>query len=317
MLSNTFRILGHDIGLGEGAMLEMDVAKLHTRNSLQIPVIVERGKKDGPVLLLMGGVHGDETNGVAIVRDIIRKKYNIPEAGTVICIPVLNVIGYLNQDRKFPDGRDLNRMFPGSAKGSLAAQFAYKFTKEIVPLVDYVLDFHTGGADRYNFPNLRCVVTDPKQLELAKVFNAPFIVHSSYIPKSIRQTFHKKGKTIIVFEGGKSLRLDKKVIEYGVEGALNVMKHLRMTNGNVEKNDESVIVLKSQWIRAPYSGIFESFIKNGSEIKKGAVMGRISDPYGEFEKNVIAPHNGHVFGMNTAPILYKGDAIFHMSLESK
>ena len=125
----------------------MDVAKLHTRNSLQIPVIVQRGKKDGPVLLLMGGVHGDETNGVAIVRDIMRKKYNIPDAGTIICIPVLNVIGYLNQDRKFPDGRDLNRMFPGTAKGSLAAQFAFKFTKEIAPLVDYVLDFHTGGAD--------------------------------------------------------------------------------------------------------------------------------------------------------------------------
>lgn len=310
-----FVILGREIKRGEGALLEMDVAKLHTRNSLQIPVIVERGKKDGPVLLLMGGVHGDETNGVAIVRDIIRKKYNIPEAGIVICIPVLNVFGYLNQDRKFPDGRDLNRMFPGTAKGSLAAQFAFKFTKEIVPLVDYVLDFHTGGAYRYNYPNIRCVVTDPKQLEMAKVFGAPFIVHSSYIPKSIRQTFHKRGKTIIVFEGGKSLELDETVIDYGVQGALKVMRHLGMHKGKVKKSLEPVIVQKSRWLRAPYSGIFESQVKNGSEIKKGAIMGRISDPFGEFEKNLVAPFDGHIFGMNTAPILYKGDAIFHVSLE--
>ena len=309
-----FVILGKEIKRGKGALLEMDVAKLHTRNSLQIPVIVQRGKKDGPVLLLMGGVHGDETNGVAIVRDIMRKKYNIPDAGTIICIPVLNVIGYLNQDRKFPDGRDLNRMFPGTAKGSLAAQFAFKFTKEIAPLVDYVLDFHTGGADRYNYPNIRCVVDNAEQLKMAQVFGAPFIVHSSYIPKSIRQTIYKKGKTIIVFEGGKSLQLDHEVIDCGVQGALNVMKHLGMREGEVEINAEPVVVRKSRWLRAPYSGIFESQVKNGSEIKKGAIMGRISDPFGEFEKNLIAPFDGHIFGMNTAPILHKGDAIFHVSL---
>lgn len=315
MSNNTFAILGKEIKKGEGAVLEMDVAKLHTRNSLRIPIIIERAKIDGPVLLLLGGVHGDESNGVAIVREIIRKKYHKPKRGTIICIPVFNVFGYLNQSREFPDGRDLNRMFPGSSTGSLASQFAHKFTTEIAPLVDYVLDFHTGGAGRNNFPNVRCVLKEKKSFELAKVFGAPYIVNSEYIPKSIRSAIHGLGKTMLLFEGGKSLELDQSVISYGAEGALNVMKHLGMQEGDVFIKEKAIIVTQSKWIRAPYSGIFESFIENGSKIESKTVIGRISDPFGEFEKKVRAPFDCYVYGMNTAPIVNKGDAIFHVSTE--
>ena len=315
MSDEKFLILGTEIEKGKGAILEVEMAKLHTRNSLSIPIIVERAKADGPVLLLMGGVHGDETNGVAIVRDIIRKKYHIPKRGTIICIPVFNVFGYLNQSRQFPDGRDLNRMFPGRAKGSLASQFAYKFTREIAPLVDYVLDFHTGGAGRDNFPNIRCVLKQNKTLELAKVFGAPFIVNSSYIPKSVRETVDKMGKTMLLFEGGESLRLDQSVINCGVEGAFNVMKHLHMQEGEPIVEKDSVIIKKSKWLRAPYSGIFQSLISNGTWVKHKTRIGRISDPYGEFEKFIMAPFDGYVFGLNSAAIVYKGDALFHVSVE--
>jgi predicted deacylase len=317
MSDNKFLILGKEIKKGERALLEVEVAKLPTRDSLRIPIIIERSIHDGPVLLLIGGVHGDETNGVAILRDIIRKKYNKPKRGTVICIPVFNVFGFLNQSREFPDGRDLNRMFPGSAKGALASQFAYKFTKEIAPLVDYVLDFHTGGASRENFSNVRCVLKEEKALELAKVFGAPFIVNSKYIPKSIRATLNKMGKTILLFEGGKSLDLDQSVIDIGVEGALNVMKHLDMQEGEINIENDPVIVQKSKWLRAPYSGMFQSLVKNGSKVKHKAILGRISDPFGEFEKNLIAPFDCFIFGMNTAPLVYKGDAVFHVSVETK
>ena len=315
MSDDNFLILGKNIKRGESAILEMDVAKLHTRNSLKIPVIIERAVLDGPVLLLIGGVHGDETNGVAIVRDIIRKGYNKPKRGTIICIPVFNVIGYLNHDRKFPDGRDLNRIFPGSANGSLASQFAHKFTKEIAPLADYVLDFHTGGADRDNFPNVRCFLKDKRLLEIAKVFGAPFTVNSPYIPKSLRQTMNKLGKPILVYEGGKSLFLDQKAIDIGVQGALNVMKHLHMQVGKRGKRKDTVIINKSKWIRAPYSGMFQSVIKNGSRVSKRDVIGKISDPYGEFERNILAPFDCYVFGLNTAPNVYKGDAVYHVSAE--
>ena len=317
MSENKFIILGREIKKGERVILEMEVAKLHTRNSLCIPVIVERAVLDGPVLLLMSGVHGDETNGVAILRDIIRKKYNRPRRGTIICIPVFNVFGYLNQSREFPDGRDLNRIFPGSKRGSLASQFAYKFTKQIAPLVDYVLDFHTGGASRENFSNIRCVLQQEKSFELAKVFGAPFIVHSKYIPKSIRETINKMGKTILLFEGGKSLDIDQSVIECGVEGALNVMKYLDMQEGEITRENDSVIVQKSKWLRAPHSGMFQSLIKNGSLVTHKAILGKIYDPYGEFEKNVIAPFDCYIFGLNTAPIVYKGDALFHVSSKVK
>lgn len=315
MLKNELTILGTKIEKGSSVFLEMEVAKLHTRNHISVPVIIERAKEDGPVLLLLAGVHGDETNGVAIVRDIIRKKYNRPERGTIICIPVLNSFGYLNQTREFPDGRDLNRMFPGSASGSLASQFAYKFMKEIAPHVDYVLDFHTGGAARENYPNVRYGGGQPVNAALVEVFNAPFTVHSNYIPKSIRDAINKLGKPILLFEGGKSLQLDPFVVEVGVEGAMNVMKYLKMHSGEVVKKHVPVVVKKSNWIRAPYSGLFESVVKNGSFATKKTVLGRISDPYGEFEKIVKAPADCYIFGMNTSPIVNKGDALFHVSTQ--
>ncbi len=317
MSSNDFIILGKSIKRGQRTILEMDVAKLHTRNSLRIPIIIDRAKIDGPVLLLMGGVHGDESNGVAIVREIIRKKYNRPKRGTIICIPVFNIFGYLNQSREFPDGRDLNRMFPGSATGSLASQFANKFTKEIAPLVDYVIDFHTGAAGRENFPNVRCVFGEENTFDLAKLFGAPYIVNSNYISKSIRETMHKMGKTILLFEGGKSLELDQSVIDCGVDGALNIMKKLKMQDGEIIIKKDPIIIEDSKWIRAPYSGMFQSLVKNGSKVTYKTVLGKIYDPFGEFEKKVFAPFDCYIFGLNTAPIVYKGDAIFHVSTEAK
>lgn len=156
-----------------------------------------------------------------------------------------------------------------------------------------------------------------KTLELAKVFGAPFIVHSNYIPKSLRETMNKMGKTMLLFEGGKSINLDQSVIECGVEGALNVMKFLKMQEGEIKIEKDPVIVQKSKWLRAPYSGMFQSLVKNGCKVKHKAILGRIFDPFGEFEKNVMAPFDCCIFGLNTAPIVYKGDAIFHVSIETK
>lgn len=315
MWRTDIRILGEEIKPGSSHFLEMEVAKLHTRNHISVPVIVERSKKDGPVMLILGGVHGDETNGVAVVRDIIRKKYNKPERGTVICIPVLNAFGYLNQDRKFPDGRDLNRMFPGSPKGSLAAQFAHRFMKEIAPHVDYALDYHTGGAARENYPNVRFAPGKAINEELAQVFDAPFILQSKNIKKSLRDSLNSLGVPTLVFEGGKALQLDQKMIQIGVQGALNVMRHLQMFKAQAKDESKTVHIAKSKWIRAVHAGLFESQVENGSFVKKKTKIGRISDPYGQFEKAVRAPFDCYIFGLNTSPIINKGDALFHVSVE--
>ncbi|WP_020568672.1 succinylglutamate desuccinylase/aspartoacylase family protein [Neolewinella persica] len=321
MSSETYKdkisILGVEIQRGESKVLDFDVAKLHTRNSIKVPIFIERAKKDGPVVLLLGGVHGDEINGVEIVRRIIRNKINKPTRGTIISIPVFNIFGFLNLSRKFPDGRDLNRVFPGSAKGSLASQFAFQFKKDIAPHVDYVLDFHSGGGHRVNVAQTRCMLDDEKTLELAKVFNAPFIVQSKTISKSLRETFKELGKTALLFEGGKSMLYDEKAIQYGVQGARNVLRFLKMKSFKALPRDPSIIIAKSKWLRASHSGMFHVHIENGTWVTKKTVMGVITDPFGSFERKVYAPFDCYVFCVNIAPIVNRGDAVFHVSLELK
>lgn len=315
MSNKPFIILGKEIPEGKRTILDLEVAKLHTRTTVKVPVIIERSKNPGPVVLLLAGIHGDETNGVGIIREIISQKINQPTAGTIICIPVFNIFGYLIQTREFPDGRDLNRMFPGTLNGSLASQFAYQFTKKIAPHVDYVIDFHTGGGDRDNIAQIRCNKEDEKGLELAKIFNPPVIVFSNNIAKSLRDTLSKMGKTVLLFEGGKSKELNPTVINEGVNGTKNVLIHLGLLEGEINVRATPFFVKKAKWLRASYSGMFQIRVKNGSFAKKREVLGIIQDPFGEFKKKIYAPYNCHIFCINKTPIVNKGDALFHLSIE--
>tara|TARA_B110000238_G_scaffold201158_1_gene255358 strand:- start:4965 stop:5915 length:951 start_codon:yes stop_codon:yes gene_type:complete len=315
MLNKPFVILGTEIPKGKRTILDLEVARLHTRTTVKIPVIIERSKNPGPVVLLLAGIHGDEINGVGIIREIISQKINRPISGTIICIPVFNIFGYLIQTREFPDGRDLNRMFPGSVNGSLASQFAHQFTKEIAPHVDYVIDFHTGGGERDNIAQIRCSKEDKRGLELAKIFNPPIIVFSNIISKSLRDTLHKMGKTILLFEGGKSKELDASIINEGVNGTKNILIHLGLIEGEITVKKTPIFVEKAKWLRASYSGMFKIMAKNGTFVKKKEVLGIIQDPFGEFKKKVYAPFDGHIFCINKTPIVNKGDALFHVSIE--
>lgn len=315
MSNNTFTLLGQEIPEGKRTVIDLKVAKLHTRTTVNVPVIIEHSKNPGPVVLLLAGIHGDETNGVGIVREIIDLKINKPTNGTIICIPVFNIFGYLIETREFPDGRDLNRMFPGTINGSLASQFAYQFTEKIAPFVDYVIDFHTGGGYRDNIAQIRCSEDDEKALELAKIFNPPMIVFSKNIPKSLRYTLHKSGKTILLFEGGKSKELNPTIINEGVNGTRNVLIHLGLIEGEINVKATPIFVNKAKWLRASDSGMFKSAIANGSFVKKREVLGVIQDPFGNFKKKIYAPSNGHVFCINKTPIVNKGDALFHLSIE--
>lgn len=314
MSNKPFILLGKVIPEGKRTVIDLKIAKLHTRTAVNVPVIIERSQNPGPVVLLLAGIHGDETNGVGIVREIINLKLNKPKSGTIICIPVFNIFGYLIQTREFPDGRDLNRMFPGTINGSLASQFAYQFTKEIAPLVDYVIDFHTGGGNRDNIAQIRCGKDDEKALELAKVFNPPMIVFSENITKSLRETLYKMGKTVLLFEGGKSNELNPTIINEGVNGTKNILIRLGLIEGEITVRAVPVFVYKSKWLRASDSGMFKIMAKNGSFIKKKEVLGVIQDPFGEFKKKVYAPFNCHIFCINKTPIVNKGDALFHLSV---
>lgn len=312
-------ILGHEIAPGKGAELNLDVARLHTTTPILVPVIVERAKEDGPTVLLMAGLHGDEINGVEIIRRIIRKGFNKPLRGTIICLPVFNIFGFLNVQRELPDGRDLNRSFPGSISGSLASQFAYHFMKEIAPHVDYVIDFHTGSAQRNNFPQIRVVMSDAESVEMAKIFNPPFILNSAYIPKTIRESINKLNKKMLLFEGGKTNSIEELIVEEGINGVKRFLMHhgMRSFKIDISKDRFPVYLGSSKWLRAPVSGMFHALATNGAKVSKGDVIGMVMDPYGNSERKVKATMNGHIICLNESPVVYKGDAIFHIAKELK
>jgi predicted deacylase len=319
-MPSDFKILYQKVGYGETVQIKMDIARLNTHSKIEVPIIVSRGHTDGPCLLLIAGIHGDETNGVEIVRQIIASSLNKPQKGTIICIPLLNVFGFLNQKREFPDGRDLNRAFPGSEKGSLASRFAHHLMSKVIPKVDYCIDYHTGGAQRFNYSQIRIDTNDEDTLKLASVFGAPFIVYSKTQEKTFRKSMVDLGKKVLLFEGGKSLSLDKNVTKAGIQGAINIMHHLGMrdfTSKISKPNLEPapIIIRNSRWIRATYSGMYRSYISVGQKVEKGAKLGSISDPFGEFEKFFRNKQEGYILNSNHSPIVIQGDALLYIGFE--
>ncbi|MFT4839282.1 MAG: putative deacylase [Nonlabens sp.] len=301
---------------GKSYRLNFNMAKLYTSTSIEVPVIINRSKKAGPVVLVTGGIHGDEINGIEVVRQLISKKINKPVIGTIIAIPVLNVFGFLSGKREFPDGRDLNRVFPGTKSGALASRFAYQVSSEILPHVDIILDFHTGGAQRFNAPHLRVSQLEVNSWNLAKVFNAPFLMHGNNIKKTFRATCSDLGKTYLLFEGGMSNRSDKEVVATAVNGAIRVLEHLKMLGPDIPvelPKEDSIIVTDSMWIRAKYSGLLHPKVKTGKRVEKDEFIAIITDPYGELRYKVKSPHTGYIINVNHSPLVYQGDAIFHIS----
>ncbi|WP_142784319.1 succinylglutamate desuccinylase/aspartoacylase family protein [Changchengzhania lutea] len=309
-------ILGQDIPLGTSTEINFNIARLHTASDINVPIIVERSKIEGPTILFNACLHGDEINGVDIVRQLIANKINRPKRGTVICIPILNILGFLNGSRAFPDGRDLNRVFPGSSNGSLASRVAHKLIHEVIPEVDLIVDFHTGGASRFNAAQVRIVKDNPELKELAQVFGAPFVLYSKHIAKSFRNACFQLNKPMVLFEGGRSSFIDDNISKIGVEGAKRLLAHYDMLDEAHKVNkpkSKSIFVEKSSWIRARRSGMFKSIIKINSKIEVGSIIGQITDPYGKIHQPVKSTYAGYVINVNEAPLVYQGDALFHIA----
>lgn len=306
------QINGQKIGLGASAEVNLNVARLPTYTSIELPVRVIRGKEDGPVLLLTGGLHGDEINGIEIVRRMISKHLANMDKGTVIGIPLVNIYGFIQSARGVPDGKDINRSFPGSKNGSLAKLVAYTMMNQIIPQIDVGLDFHTGGASRANLPQVRCTFDDPYNLQVAKAFGPPLILHSPLIDKSFRKAAYKKGKKILVFETGEAHRLDQAGIQEGINGILRVMKFLGMRK-DAPVGYTSEVYRKSHWLRARYAGLFHPVVELGDHIKKRQLVGKITDPFGFESFKVVSSSEGRVIGLNNSPVVHKGDAIMHIA----
>ncbi len=315
-----FKILNKEIKPGKTKTINLKIARLHTMTDLNIPIIVSHSEKKGPVVLLSAGLHGDEFNGIEIIRQIIQSGANKPKCGTIICIPLVNVFGFVNQSREFPDGRDLNRVFPGSENGSLASRFAYHLMEEIVPVVDYVIDFHAGGRSRFNAPQVRIEEGNQKLEKMASAFHAPFLLYSKNIEGSFRESCDRLGVKYLLYEGGKSLDINQNVVKEGINGTKRFLKHLDMLSDYfpIEIPVKPMIYIEnSTWIRAEFSGLFRSNAPAESFVNEGEVIAWITDPYGSVEKQVLAPISGYIINENQGAIVFQGDAIFHISTKLK
>ena len=309
-------IAGQEIRPGEFKEININIARLPSHTQIETPVYVSRSAEDGPILGLIAGMHGDEINGMEIVRRILDRGLHQVQRGTVVCMPIINVYGFLNFSRDVPDGKDVNRSFPGTRGGSLASRVAYHLMHDVIPFIDVGIDFHTGGAMRTNYPQVRAVLREPANVELANAFHAPFTIDAPFRPNSLRREAARKGKNIIVYEGGESLRFDYDAIETGVDGTLRLMKHLGMIDTAPPIKEESKIIWTTSWIRAKHAGLFHPNVHCGQMVHKGDSVGMLTDPFGEFKEQVKATETAYVIGMNNSPVINAGDALMHLGLDN-
>ncbi|MCU0315296.1 MAG: succinylglutamate desuccinylase/aspartoacylase family protein [Fimbriimonadaceae bacterium] len=311
-------ILIHDqeILAGTKVTLEIPIASLSTGTVLSLPVVVVHGSKPGPTLLVSAAIHGDEINGVEIVRRVLDEVKPRGLSGTLIAVPIVNVFGYLTRSRYLPDRRDLNRSFPGSKKGSLASQIAFLFMTKIVKNCDYGIDLHTGSDGRTNMPQVRCNLHDPVTREFGLAFGAPVMVQSRIRANSLRATAAKMNLPMLVYEAGEAHRFDNWSLEVGVKGVIACMSHLGMLSSELEPQpQETVVAASSSWIRVQRGGVLHHDIQLGDQIQRGQLLGTVTDIYGKKRSSVVSAYEGLVIGMTRTPLVTRGDAVFHIARE--
>jgi predicted deacylase len=303
---------GTPVALGETAELRLKVAESYTAEPVTVPVNVVRGAP-GPTLFVTATVHGDELNGVGILRGLLNDTDFSALKGTLIAVPVVNVPGFLNQDRRLPDRRDLNRSFPGSRGGSLTARLADTLFREVIRQSDFGIDLHTGGGERTNYPQIRADLGNPGVAELASAFGCSLMVDSAGPEGSLRRTAVAAGVPTIVYEAGSARRLERPFIEVGIAGVLNVLRHLKMMPGEPALSPLRLRIDRTHWIRAHSGGILELKVALGQPLRRGQALSVNTNPFGRERSQLKAPHAGIVLGLTQLPLVHPGDAICHVA----
>nr|WP_136252502.1 succinylglutamate desuccinylase/aspartoacylase family protein [Ningiella ruwaisensis] len=300
---------------GSRVKLQLPVASLYTDTEVSMPVEVIRAKKSGPTLFISAAIHGDELNGIEIIRRLLAQKTFRLSMGTVIAVPIVNVYGMLNQSRYMPDRRDLNRCFPGSPKGSLAGRLAHLFLDEIVSKCDYGIDLHTGAIHRSNFPQVRANLADEETQNMARIFGVPVLLNSSLRDGSLREAASELGTKVLLYEAGQALRFDELSIRAGVRGIMNVLTHLGMVRKKRSKSKlvEPFIANHSSWVRASSSGTVRDLKRLGDFVRKGENLAEICSPTGSFVEKLKAPKSGVIIGKQNIPLVQEGDAMYHIA----
>lgn len=309
-----FRFAGREIAPGEAVELRLEVSEFYTAEPLSVPVTVVRGRRPGPTLFLTAAVHGDELNGVAVIRDLLIDQDFAELAGTLIAVPVVNVPGFLHQSRTLPDNRDLNRSFPGSAEGSFSARLARRMFQDVVRRSDFGIDLHTAGGDRANYPHVRADLGDRRVAELAGAFGAPVVIHGRGPAGALRRAAAAAGVPTIVYEAGSSRVFERRFIDLGIAGVQNVLRHLEMLDGGpVRQPPLRLEVKKSTWLRASAGGILDLKVSLGEAVARGQVISINTNPFGRERSQLVSPAAGIVIGLTRSPLVHPGDAICHLA----
>lgn len=312
----SFEICGVQVKPGEHKIVDLPTTQFYTNTHVTIPVHVLRGKKDGPRLFICAAIHGDEINGVEIIRRLLKKSRLKRLRGTLIAIPVVNIHGFVQQTRYLPDRRDLNRSFPGKKKGSLAARLAYTFMTEIVEKCTHGIDLHTGAIHRTNLPQVRANLDDEETARLAKAFSVPVMLNSKLRDGSLREAASELGIPMLLYESGEALRFDEVSILGGIRGITKVMIELGMLpkpSKPSRSHKKTTIAQGSSWVRAPSSGIVNTRVTLGTQVNSGDVLAVVSDPFGEEETIIESPYDGIIISHVNIPLAYEGDALFHIA----
>lgn len=308
---------GQIVSSGQAKTIHIPLSHMVTHNDLTMTCHVVNGKKPGPTLFICAAIHGDEINGVEIIRRFLRQKQLSKISGTIVAIPIVNVHGFMTHSRYLPDGRDLNRNFPGSSKGSLTSRVADTFFKEVVKKCSHGVDLHTGARHRENLPQVRVDMDNEQAKEMALKFGVPAVIDSKIRDGSLREAAGDMDIPVVLYEAGEALRFNEVSIRAGVRGILNVMRQIGMlhtkTPRPMDPRKAPTISSYTAWLRAPISGVFRTQTTLGAKAEKGSILGIIADPLGESEYPVIAPSDGMVIGRTNLPLVYEGDALFHLA----
>ncbi|WP_308367395.1 MULTISPECIES: succinylglutamate desuccinylase/aspartoacylase family protein [unclassified Microbulbifer] len=313
-MADEFKIGEVVVAPGETRRIDLPVVRLYTDTEMSIPVHVQRGRKAGPCVFLCAAIHGDELNGVEIISRLINSRALKSLCGTLIAVPVVNVYGVLGQSRYLPDRRDLNRSFPGSPKGSLAARMAHVFLHEIVSKCDYGIDLHTGALHRSNLPQIRANLDDEETRAMASAFGVSVLLNSTLRDGSLRETATDLGVRTLLYEAGEALRFDELCIRAGLKGILNVLRHLGMLpRGRARHAIEPFVARSSGWLRASDSGIVNHRKSLGDHVRKGELLATIADPYGCELDRVLCNQDGIIIGRQNIPLVQEGEAMYHIA----
>lgn len=308
-----FEINNEFVKAGENKVVYIPLPALHSNSTITMPVHVVHGKKEGPVLFISAAIHGDEINGVEIIRRLLSMDVMKRMKGTLLAVPIVNIYGFNSHSRYLPDRRDLNRSFPGGGSGSLAGRLANVFLTEVVSRCDLGIDIHTAAIHRDNLPQVRADLNNEKLNTISNLFESPVILHSAPPSGSLRAEANQVGVPVMVYESGEALRFDELSIRVGVRGVMNVMNTLGMlSKTNQRKQKTSVVLHSSTWVRASASGILRASVALGDMVKKGDIVGYISNPASKTDTIVEATCSGIIIGRTNIPLIYEGEALFHI-----